>query len=200
MRIQCLLCRTFPFIAFTLLVALVSAAEPSPEKKDPQSNFEPRSQPGAGQRFLDRFVGDWQVVKKFYPRTGDPAVATGTCRQTMIHDGRFLKSEFVFEQDGKKTTGLGVIGFDTDSGKFTSFWTDSRSTRMSIRQSEDKFNGSEIVLFSRSLETSDKPPRRSKTVTHLEDDGRRIVHRQYTVAADGSERLVMELLMTRSAK
>jgi uncharacterized protein DUF1579 len=200
MRIQSVHCRTLPFVALASFAALVSAAEPTQEKKDPQASFEPRSQPGAGQRFLERFVGDWQVVKKFYPRSGDPAVATGTCRQTMIHDGRFLKSEFVFEQDGKKATGLGIIGFDTDSGKFTSFWTDSRSTRMSIRQSEDGFNGSEIVMFSRSLETTDKPPRRSKTVTHLEDEGRRIVHRQYTVAADGSERLVMDLLMTRSAK
>ncbi len=200
MRIQCVHCRALSFIALASFAAIVSAAEPSPEKKDPQASFEPRSQPGAGQRFLERFVGDWQVVKKFYPRSGDPAVATGTCRQTMIHEGRFLKSEFVFEQDGKKTTGLGIIGFDTDWGKFTSFWTDSRSTRMSIRQSEDKFNGAEIVMLSRSLDTTDKPPRRSKTVTHLEDDGRRIVHRQYTVSADGSERLVMELLMTRSAK
>ena len=30
----------------------------------------------------------------------------------MIHDGRFLQSEFVFEQDGKKSTGLGLVGFD----------------------------------------------------------------------------------------
>lgn len=186
--------------ALLSIAATTVAAEPNQEKKDPQASFEPRSQPGAGQRFLERFVGDWQVVKKFYPRTGDPAIATGTCRQTMIHEGRFLKSEFVFEQDSKRTTGLGIIGFDADTGKFTSFWTDSRSTRMSIRQSEDKFNGTEIVMFSRTLDTTDKPSRRSKTVTHLEDEGRRIVHRQYTISADGSERLVMELLMTRSAK
>jgi hypothetical protein len=197
--------RTLSNVALSLaavfsVAAMTLAAEPSQERKDPQASFEPRSQPGAGQRFLDRFVGDWQVVKKFYPRSGDPAVASGTCRQTMIHEGRFLKSDFVFEQDGKKTTGLGIIGFDTDTGKFTSFWTDSRSTRISIRQSEDKFNGAEIVMFSRSLDTTDKPPRRSKTVTRLEDDARRIVHRQYTISADGSERLVMELLMTRSAK
>ncbi len=200
MRIQTVLICTLSFIALTSFGATVSAADPGQEKKDPQSSFEPRSQPGAGQRFLERFVGEWQVVKKFYPRTGDPAIATGTCRQTMIHDGRFLKSEFVFEQDGKKTTGLGIIGFDPDSGKFTSFWTDSRSTRMSIRASEDKFNGAEIVMFSRTLDPSEKQPRRSRTVTRLEDDGRKTVHRQYAVAPTGDERLVMELLMSRSAQ
>jgi Protein of unknown function (DUF1579) len=200
MRIETVLNCILSFVALTSFGAMVSAADPTQEKKDPQSSFEPRSQPGAGQRFLERFVGEWQIVKKFYPRTGDPAIATGICRQTMIHDGRFLKPEFVFEQDGKKTTGLGIIGFDPDSGKFTSFWTDSRSTRMSIRASDDKFNGAEIVMFSRSLDPSEKQPRRSRTVTRLEDGGRKIVHRQYAIAPTGDERLMMELLMTRSAQ
>jgi hypothetical protein len=34
-------------------------------------------------------------------------------------------------------------------------------------------------------------------VTRLEDDGRKILHRQFTAAPDGKERVVMELLMTR---
>jgi len=170
------------------------------EKKDPQSSYEPRSKPGAGQKFLEKFVGEWDVVKTFYPRTGKPTETKGTCRQTMIHEGRFLQSEFVFGQDDKKTTGLGIVGFETESGKFTSFWTDSRSTRMSIRQSEGKFNGTEIVLYSRSLDADEKDKRRSRTVTRLEDDGRKIVHRQYTAGDDGKEREVMELVMTRKVK
>jgi len=185
-------------------VSLVWADDPAKpaqgEKKDPQSSFEPRSKPGAGQKFLEKFVGDWEVVKTFYPRTGKPAETKGTCKQTMIHEGRFLQSEFVFGQDDKKTTGLGVIGFEAESGKFTSFWTDSRSTRMSIRQSEDKFNGTEIVLFGRSLNPDEKDKRRSRTVTRLEDDGQKIVHRQFTGGDEGKEREVMALVMTRKAQ
>ena len=37
----------------------------------------------------------------------------------------------------------------------------------------------------------------SRTVTRLEDDGRKIVHRQYAIDADSKERLVMELILTR---
>jgi hypothetical protein len=175
---------------------LVSAAEPPPGQKDPQSTYEPRSKPGAGQKFLEKFVGDWEVVKTFHPQTGDPVRATGECKQTMINDGRFLRSEFTFRQGDATTTGLGLIGFETDTGLFTSVWTDSRSTRMSLRQSQDKFNGEEIVLYSRSLDAG-KEARRSRTVTRLEDDGRKIVHRQYTAGKDGMERLVMELVLTR---
>jgi uncharacterized protein DUF1579 len=176
-----------------------SVGDPPPKDKDPQSVFEPRSEPGEGQKFLGRFVGQWEVVKTFHPRSGDPVETKGDCRQTMINGGRFLQSEFVFHQDGKDATGLGVIGFEPDTGKFTSFWTDSRSTRMSIRQSEDKFNGEEIVLYSRSLDPEAKDGRRSRTVTHLEEDGRKIVHRQFAIAADGKERLVMEMVLTRKA-
>ena len=80
----------------------------------------------------------------------------------MVHDGRFLQSEFVFHGDKSKTTGTGLIGFEADSGKFTSVWTDSRSTRMSLRQSQDKFDAEEIVLFSASL-SSGAEGKRSRT-------------------------------------
>jgi len=167
-----------------------------PDKKDPQSAIEPRSAPGAGQKFLEKFVGDWTVEKTFFPRHGDPAKQSGTCRQTMIHGGRFLQSEFTFDGPSGKTTGTGTIGFDADTGLFTSFWVDSRSTRISVRRSKDKFDGKEIVLFSRELEDGRKEARQSRTVTRLEVDGKKIVHRQYSVG-DAKERLVMELLMTR---
>src|SRR5262249_47662837 len=161
------------------------------------AKFEPRSDPGAGQKFLERFVGDWDVVKTFYPRSGEPVRTKGECRQTMIHDGRFLRSEFVFQQAAGKTTGLGLIGFEVETGKFTSVWTDSRRTPMSLRQSQDRFDGQEIVLFGRSLDDGGKASRRSRTVTRLEADGQKLVHRQYNAGADGKERLLMELLMTR---
>jgi len=168
------------------------------EKKDPLQSFEPRSKPGEGQAYLAKFVGEWDVEKSFHPRKGEPVRVTGKCKQTMIHGGRFLQSEFAFTTQTGKTTGLGLIGFEPESGKFTSVWTDSRQTRMSMRQSEDKFNGEEIVLYGKDL--GGKDGRRSKTVTRLESEGGKIVHRQYAVEADVPDRLVMELIMSRTGK
>ena len=168
------------------------------DKKDPLQSFEPKSKPGAGQKFLERFVGEWEVVKTFHPRKGEPVRATGECKQTMIHDGRFLQSEFTFRSEAGKTTGLGLIGFEPESGKFTSVWTDSRQTRMSLRQSEDKFDGVEIVLFGKEI--GGKEGRRSKTVTRLEDEGKKLIHRQFAVEAGAADRLVMELVMTKKTK
>jgi hypothetical protein len=183
-------------VASGLLACLLGAAQKE-KGKDPQSTFEPRSAPGAGQKLLEKFVGDWDVEKTFHPRSGPAFRVKGTCKQTMIHQGRFLQSDFVFQQGETRTTGLGLIGFEADSGLFTSVWTDSRATRMSLRRSQERFNGKEIVLYSRSLADGGKEARRSRTVTRLEDEGRKIVHRQYAISADGKERLVMELLLTR---
>ncbi len=168
------------------------------DKKDPLQSFEPKSKPGAGQKFLEKFVGDWDVVKTFHLRAGEPTKSMGECKQTMVQDGRFLQSEFTFTTDAGKTTGTGLIGFEPDSGKFTSVWIDSRQTRMSFRQSDEKFDGQKIVLVGKALGEGPKEGgRKSQTTTTLEDDGKKIVHRQVSIEADGTERLVMQLVMTR---
>jgi hypothetical protein len=190
------------FRAFAVVFAigfLAGADDPPKPQRDPQSNVEPRSSPGAGQKFLQKFVGDWDVVKTLHIRPDQPLKMTGECRQTMVHDGRFLKSEFVFTRNGVKSTGLGMIGFEAETGTFTSVWTDSRTTKMSLRQSQEPFNGEEIVLHDRWLSENSKGKYRSRTVTRLEDNGRKIVHRAYVTMPDGKERLFMELLMTPKA-
>src|SRR5262245_7889666 len=197
-----------PRVAFALAVplfaCLVAGAAPGQDKKDkkddkkkdPLQSFEPKSKPGAGQKFLEKFVGEWDVVKTFHPRNkGEPVRATGECKQTMIQDGRFLQSEFTFKTDAGKTTGLGLIGYEPESGLFTSVWIDSRQTRMSHRQSDEKFDGEQIVLSAKEL--GGKEGRRSKTVTRLEDDGKKIVHGQYAVEAGAPDRVGMELVMTK---
>jgi hypothetical protein len=179
--------------AVFLLAAAASPAAP----KEPQATFEPRSAPGAGQKFLERMVGDWDVVKTFHPRSGDPVRAEGRCRQSMVQDGRFLQSDFTFRQGERMTTGQGLIGFEPESGAFTSVWIDSRQTQMSLRRSRDKFDGASIVLYSRSLDAEAKNARNSRTVTRLEDGDGKLVHRQFAIGPGGEERLMMELVMTR---
>ena len=68
---------------------------------------------------------------------------------------------------------------------------------MSMRQSREPFDGKEIVLYGRSLDDDPKAPSRSRTVTRLEDDGKKILHRAYIIDSDGQEKLFMELVMTR---
>lgn len=186
-------------ISLVMLMEYVPARAALPTTApDPQSSFEPRNSPGVGQKLLEQMAGDWVVVKTFYPIEGNPVSVSGQCKQTMINDGRFLMSEFTFDEGAKQSTGFGIIGYDPDSGKFTSVWADSRSTRMSIRQSVGSFDGNEIILYGRPLSPpTTQPSGRSYTSSRLENGGNTLVHRQYIRLPDGNQRLILQLLMTR---
>jgi Protein of unknown function (DUF1579) len=84
------------------------------------NQYEPPNAPGAGQRLLAQFAGDWDIVKTFFPMNGKPIVTKGTCKQYTIQDGKFLQSDFTFfNPDGTKSTGTGISGFDSKTNRFT---------------------------------------------------------------------------------
>ena len=154
---------------------LLIAAMPASAQKAGQPSPEPDSAPGLGQKLLEKMAGSWEVTKVFYPRQGDPIRTSGQCRSTMIQDGKFLQTEFEFNGAEGKSTGLGIIGFEPETGRFTSFWVDSRQTRASVRQGREPFDGQQIVLYSVSLDPQSKdsrrlqdhlPPRRRWTQAH----------------------------------
>lgn len=146
---------------------------------------------------MEKMVGKFEVVKSIFPVGKDPVRTKGKCQQKMIHEGHYLQSDFEFEElTGGKSTGTGVLGFDSKTGQFSSVWEDSRSTTFSLRQSEGKFDGQTIELYGRSLDPA-APARRSRTIARLEENGRVLVHQQFVPTPDGKERMVMELRMTR---
>src|SRR5579862_6342462 len=161
------------------------------------NQYEPQNAPGAGQKLLAQFAGDWDLVKTFFPQHGQPIVTKGSCKQYMIQDGKFLQSDFTFvNPDGSKSTGTGISGFDSKTNRFTTVWFDSRQTTMSIRQSDGTFDGKNIVLWDTPLDT-EHPGRKTVARAHLEEDGRVLVHRHFVIDDKGNERLVIEWRMTR---
>jgi hypothetical protein len=67
----------------------------------------------------------------------------------------------------------------------------------SIRQSRDPFDGKQIVLYSASPAASHGQEHQSRTVSHLEDNGRKLIHQQFNQNPDGKEHLLMELILAR---
>jgi hypothetical protein len=178
------------------MLALILVASPLVAQQS-QEQYEPPNSPGAGQKLLAQFAGDWDVVRSFYPANGAPTVTKGTCKQYMTHDGKFLQSDFAFmNPDGSKTTGTGISGFDSKTNRFTTVWYDSHQTTMSIRQSDGTFDGKEIVLWATALDP-DRPGRKTVARAHLEDGGRILLHRHFSIDDKGAERLMIELRMTR---
>jgi hypothetical protein len=174
-----------------LLIASATVAQQT------HNQYEPQNAPGAGQRLLARFVGNWDVVKTFFPMNGKPIVSRGSCKQYMIQAGKFLESDFTFlNPDGAKSTGTGISGFDSKTNRFTTVWFDSRQTTMSIRQSDGTFDGNNIVLWSTALDP-DNPGRKTVARAHLEENGHLLLHRHFLIDEKGQERMIIELRLTR---
>jgi len=181
------------WIIATLLIAIAAVAI----AQQTHNQYEPPNSPGAGQKLLAQFAGDWDLVKTFFPMNGKPIVTKGTCKQYMIEDGKFLQSDFTFfNADGTKSTGTGVSGFDSQTNRFTTVWYDSQRTTMSIRQSDGTFDGKNIVLWDTAL-VSDHPGRKTVARAHLEEDGRVLLHRHFMVDDKGEERMMIEFRLTR---
>jgi hypothetical protein len=179
------------WIIATLLLATAAVAQQT------HNQYEPANAPGAGQKLLAQFAGDWDLVKTFFPVNGKPIVTKGSCKQYMIEDGRFLQSDFTFfDANGTKSTGTGISGFDSKTNRFTTVWYDSRQTTMSIRQSDGTFDGKNIVLWATPLDP-DRPGRKTVARAHLEEDGRVLLHRHFVIDDKGGERMMIELRMTR---
>jgi hypothetical protein len=179
------------WITAALLIATVAVAQQT------HRQYEPPNAPGAGQKLLLQFTGDWDVVKTFFPMNGKPIVTKGACMQYMVQDGKFLESDFTFlDADGTQSTGTGISGFDSKANRFTTVWFDSRQTTMSIRQSDGTFDGENIVLWATSLDP-DHPGRKTVARAHLEEGGRVLVHRHFLIDDKGNERMMIELRMTR---
>ena len=161
------------------------------------NQYEPTNAVGAGQKLLAQFVGEWDVVKTFFPTNGKPVVTKATCKQYMIQDGKFLQSDFTFlNSDETKSTGTGISGFDPKTNRFTTVWYDSRQTTMSIRQSDGTFDGKNIVLWATALD-QERPGRKTVARAHLEEDGRLLLHRHFLIDDKGNERMMIELRMRR---
>lgn len=183
--------RQFVLAASALLMSSVAGAQ------ETHNQYEPANAPGAGQKLLAQFAGEWDVAKRFFPQHGEPIASKGTCKQFMAQDGKFLESEFTFlNHDGTKSTGMGISGFDSKSNRFTTVWFDSRQTTMSIRQSDGTFDGKNVVLWATALDP-DHPGRKTVARAHLEDGGRVLLHQHFLVDEKGNERLMLELRMTR---
>jgi hypothetical protein len=63
------------WIAAILLITTAAVAQQT------HNQYEPANAPGAGQKLLAQFAGEWDVLKTFYPMNGQPIVTKGTCKQ-----------------------------------------------------------------------------------------------------------------------
>jgi Protein of unknown function (DUF1579) len=116
-------------VALALQEAAPGAQPPAPPLDPAMEAWMKKMEPGAEHVWLDRFAGDYAVKCKMWLEPGKPpAEFSGEARIRRIMDGRFLQERFESDFQGQVFQGLGLTGFDTVKGKFTSSWVDTQST------------------------------------------------------------------------
>jgi hypothetical protein len=85
--------------------------------------------PGEPHRLLDRLIGSWDTLTRYWPKPGVEAVESrGTGARRWILDGRFVLEELDGGNLALAFRGLGLFGFDAFAEKYTSAWVDTMNT------------------------------------------------------------------------
>ncbi len=96
------------------------------------------SQPTAQHQILRDMAGEYEMTAKFWmDPAGEPEVSKGTCTAEMTLGGRFLVCEidmtFGFAGESMPLQGMGVIGFNRQTGEYQSVWMDTMSTAQTVQ-------------------------------------------------------------------
>ncbi len=119
--------------AFFLILAVSSnmfAQEGQQKKMSPeQKAWMEYMMPGPMQKMLEKHVGKWKTVNKYWQYPGaEPMVSKGTAEYTMILGGRYLKGTFSGIMMNQPFKGMSLDAYDNAIGKFKSIWIDNMGT------------------------------------------------------------------------
>ncbi|MBX3403118.1 MAG: DUF1579 family protein [Phycisphaeraceae bacterium] len=95
-----------------------------------QANVRDQSRPVRQHAELQKLVGEYTTLSKLAVGDMDPLESAGTAKVSAMLDGRFVALEEVGETMGLPTRSFKLFGFNSESKKYESVWTYTRSTAM----------------------------------------------------------------------
>lgn len=155
--------------AFFLILAVSSnmlAQEGQQKKMSPeQKAWMEYMMPGPMQKMLEKHVGKWKTVNKYWQYPGaEPMVSEGTAEYTMILGGRYLKGTFSGIMMNQPFKGMSLDAYDNAMGKFKSIWIDNMGTGIASSEGTYDKTNNEINFMGSMVDPVQKKemPFRSK--------------------------------------
>jgi len=88
--------------------------------------------PGPMQKMLEKSVGKWKTISKFWQYPGaEPMISEGFVENEMILGGRYLKSTHHGTVMNMPFEGMSLDAYDKAIGKFKNVWIDNMGTGIS---------------------------------------------------------------------
>src|SRR5690606_33893138 len=107
--------------------------------------YEEKNRTGEHHDWVKKYEGNRDATMKMWmDPAGEPLEAKGSQKNTMMFDGRYLKSEFKGEWMGEPFEGFSLMGYNNTEGRFESTWMDSGST--AILYSTGERSGDTLTL------------------------------------------------------
>ncbi len=102
---------------------------------DPMQRMMAAATPGAAHKFLDTFVGTWDLTTRVWMEPGaPPAESNGTAEVRWILEGRYLEDVTTGSMMGMPLHGRGISGYDNMKKKYVAIWIDNMSTAISTME------------------------------------------------------------------
>lgn len=152
--------------------------------------------PGAPHKKLAKLEGAWSTKTRAWMDPDKPPMeGTGTCKQKMVLDGRYLQQEYKGKMMGSPFTGINLIGYDNHTKKYMSTWIDSMSTGIYYFEGTASADGKTITQEC-SYDDPVRGPMVWRSVTKIVN-ANTVQYEMYLTPKGGKEEKMMEMTVTR---
>lgn len=182
-----------------LLMAASFATAEEHQQMDMQAmmeKFEKQGTPGEPHKRLAGMEGSWTTKTKSWMEPNKPPMeSTGSCEQKMILGGRFLKQKCTGDMMGKTFEGVGVMGYDNQTKKYTSTWMDSMSTTLHVMEGT---GDGKTITQEGEYTCPIRGEMKLRSVTKMVDQNTNIFE-MYGTDKSGQEMKMMEITYTKKS-
>lgn len=108
----------------------VTVAQPEGMSPEEMSRlYEEKNRTGEHHQWLKKCEGTWEgTMKMWMDPSADPIESKASEKNTMMFDGRYLKSEFEGDWMGEPFKGFSLMGYNNTESRYETTWMDSSST------------------------------------------------------------------------
>ncbi|MFQ5430276.1 MAG: DUF1579 domain-containing protein [Phycisphaerae bacterium] len=188
-------------VAVTALVTrqVISDEKPGQSKahEEMAAKWRAMNSPGPFHKNMDPMVGDWVAASKYSPAPGvPPEVNKGTCRNSWIMGGRFIKQEYRGKAMGEPFEGLGILGYDNMKKQYTSSWVDNMTTGIMADFGVCDESGKVFTFESTHPDPMTGKPVKMKSVTRVVNKDKHVFE-MFREGPDGKMFKNLEITYTR---